>query len=321
MDRTLIKAAQLFGFHPNEAVPLSGGFRNSVYEYGTEDHRFILRITDAARRNKKEIDSELKWIECLHNNGLSVSRPVKSLNDRFIEQTEESFLVSFMKADGAPVNVSSPEQWNPDFFREWGRYTGKMHAISRNGETFIKNLNRQAWNRNHPDILNIERNIPSREIQQKYRSLLTNIWDFKLDNSTYGFIHNDFHQGNFFVHDGKITAFDFDDCAFSWFANDIAVSFYHAFWQGMSVRPDHVEFGTEFIEHFLEGYSKEMQLTKDIIKQIPVFLKMRELFLYALFLQNWDLEHLEDWQAYTLTNLKESIEKELPYSNVDFAKL
>lgn len=81
------------------------------------------------------------------------------------------------------------------------------------------------------------------------------------------------------------------------------------------------QFSKEFWEHFLRGYQQAHTLSKELIEQIPIFLKIREVFLYTLFLEKWNLKHLQDWQAYTLINLKNNIESGKPYSNVNFTEI
>jgi len=115
-----------------------------------------------------------------------------------------------------------------------------------------------------------------------------------------------------------ITLFDFDDCAYHWYAYDIAVSFYHAYWQGTSANPAAVSFGKDFMRDFMAGYKREHSVDKDILLQIPIFLKIRELFLYALFMEKWNVNALEEWQEYTIHQLRESILKEKPHSDIDF---
>jgi len=44
-------------------------------------------------------------------------------------------------------------------------------------------------------------------------------------------IHTDVHAGNFFVDDGRITVFDFDDSSYQWFASDIAIALYYTIWR------------------------------------------------------------------------------------------
>lgn len=85
-------------------------------------------------------------------------------------------------------------------------------------------------------------------------------------------------------------------------------------WTGLSFNPGRTTLPADFLENFLKGYSEENNLKEQIIDQIPMFLKLREIFLYWLFHQRWDLSNLEDWQEYTLVQLRKNIENDIiPY--------
>ncbi|PFH88036.1 hypothetical protein COI44_10640 [Bacillus sp. AFS088145] len=72
--------------------------------------------------------------------------------------------------------------------------------------------------------------------------------------------------------------------------------------------------------YFFKGYKLENLLCKDIVKQIPIFLKLREIFLHHLFVQKWDLNRLEDWHKYTLIDLENKIKNDVPYADIiDFS--
>lgn len=314
-DQIFLIAAREFGFENGTLI--TGGFQNQVYEYEDRGFRRILRISDANRRSRKEIQSELNWLSFLNQKGISVCRAIKSKNGNLLVEGDDRIAVSFEKAPGCPVNVSSQGEWNGRFFKEWGRYVGRIHSLSKQPE--VQRLFRPRWREDHPDILNLEMQIQDRIVKEKYLKLLRKLKSFTINNDNFGLIHNDFHQGNFFVYNGNITAFDFDDCAYYWFANDIAVAFYHAYWQGTSFRPDIQNFGDFFIDHFFQGYTETNKLTAEIINQIPVFLKIREVFLYHLFVSSWDMSKLEDWQRVTLKSIKDSIVNETPYSDVLFS--
>lgn len=136
-------------------------------------------------------------------------------------------------------------------------------------------------------------------------------------SDSFGLIHNDFHQGNLIIDDETITVIDFDDCSFNWFAQDLAVFFYHAYWQNSSFNGGDAVFIEKFLKAFFKGYKTENTLHDDSIKQIPIFLKLREIYLYQLFLKSWDSSNLEDWQEYTLNDLKDKIKSRAPYAGIE----
>jgi amicoumacin kinase len=311
-------------YNGNHLVKLTGGFQNNVFQYRFGNELRILRVTNSNHRDLESIKGELEFIQCLSNAGVPVSCPLISAKGHLIEEFQQDnqtyFLTAFTKAKGTPIEVTNLDVWNKELFRNWGRTLGKMHTFSSKNYEKFQTLKRPAWSgldeRGKTFI-----SSKSIEAYKAYQNLLDQINAFPTVNGTFGLIHNDFHQGNLFVNEGQIHIFDFDDCSFNWFAQDIAVSFYHAIWQGMSFNPGNDNFPFEFISYFLDGYSQEKNLHKEIVKQIPLFLKFREFFLYILFNEKWDFHHLEDWQAYTIKDLFYRIENDIPYTNVNFDML
>jgi amicoumacin kinase len=303
----------LYGHPKGELVPINDGFHNKVYSSGN----LIFRVSPSERRKPYEIMNELALIKGLYEFGLPVSLPVRSVHERLVETIGEHHnVVAFEKAKGTPIDVTNRDVWNKELFYHWGKLMGNIHKAGQ----AIK-VNRPIWTVNQPDLLNLLPKISSEPIAEKYKQLLNELVNFPLNPDLFGLIHNDFHQGNMFVKEGRLTVFDFDDCAYHWFAYDFAASFYHAYWQASSFTPEDKEFSRVFWENFLKGYKQVRTINKELIQQIPIFLKIREIFLYTLFLEKWDLENLEDWQEYTITNIKHNIESGIPYSNVNFSEM
>ncbi|EGG34281.1 phosphotransferase [Paenibacillus sp. HGF5] len=57
---------------------------------------------------------------------------------------------------------------------------------------------------------------------------LTKLTSLPKSKDTYGLTHTDFHQSNFYLHNGDIYLFDFDDCGYTYFVNDIANGWFNA---------------------------------------------------------------------------------------------
>ena len=173
--------------------------------------------------------------------------------------------------------------------------------------------------------------------------MMEHLQNLPRDKTSYGLIHQDAHQNNFFMDaDGKLTLFDFDDCAYSWFINDIAiVLFYISFDAEELGFPDAASFTHEFLVHFLLGYRRAYSLSPAWLKGIPVFLKLRELELYAVVhrdfqidgVEHWLLEKFQQipgfdvnpgnnqWIANFMHNRKPRIDQGLPFIDYDFESL
>jgi len=100
--------------------------------------------------------------------------------------------------------------------------------------------------------------------------------------------------------------------------NDIAiVLFYAALGQ-----EDMPQFTREFMTHFLHGYRQENNLDPKWFKEIPYFLKLREIDLYAVIHRSFDVENIKDpWVAYYMRGRKQRIEEDIPFIDFHFEEL
>jgi Ser/Thr protein kinase RdoA (MazF antagonist) len=237
--------------------------------------------------------------------------------DHNLGKEDERVITYFEYINGKQIDVTNPNHWNIQLFEKWGKELGKMHSLVKKYK--LSEVHRPVWSPNRVDVFGIrDQLVPTmKEIYDKHMEKLL---QFQVKSDTFGLIHNDFHQGNIILVGNTPFIVDFDDCAFNWFAQDIATAFYHAYWQQNSFNQMNEQFIKPFLTSFFKGYKLENLLHNDIVKQIPVFLKLREIFLYHLFVQKWDLNRLEEWQKYTLIDLENKINNDLPYANItDFS--
>ncbi|MDR7071778.1 phosphotransferase enzyme family protein [Fictibacillus barbaricus] len=319
----LTQAAALYGTIPEKLQPINEGFQNKIYQFSKNNTKWILRITTGKHKSHNLIQGELDYILFLKRCGLSVSEPVLSIKGNLIEKIQcngESYYCSaFVKAEGGHIRVQDPAQWNASLFKSWGELLGRIHKAGKQYEIELKDsqVKRPRWSEEHPYNHELFLKVKPGAVKDKYESVVSALRTFTMDANHFGLIHNDYHQGNIFVKDGTITVFDFDDCCYFWFAYDIAAAFYHAYWQHTSYNEADLTFDQTFLVPFMKGYAEGNTLTEEIIDQVPLFLKLRELFLYQLFHKVWDINQLEDWQAYTINNLEKNIETNTVYAGLD----
>ena len=194
-----------------------------------------------------------------------------------------------------------------------------MHALSKR---YVP-LN-PAWQRPHWDdaiMLDVERHLPASEavIVERFRTLMSYLEALPRDRESYGLVHFDAHGGNLFIDDtGGITLFDFDDCNYSWFANDIAIVLFYK----IVNRADAAALTQEFMSYFLQGYRRENWLDPAWLKEIPHFLKLREIDLYAIIHRSFDVHNLDDpWCARYMRGRRSRIEDGIPYVDFGFESL
>ncbi len=296
------------------------GFESFIFEFQRDAKDYILRITHSLRRSEALICGEVDWINFLADGGVAVARAIPSALGKLVEtiadpqdspQGGHFLATAFVKAPGErPWLVG----WTPERYVLYGQLLGKMHTLAENYHP------NPAWKRPEWDddsMEFVERYLPASEsiAKQKYRAICEHLHSLPKDKTCYGLVHQDAHQSNFLMtEDGAITLFDFDDCAYSWFANDIAIVLFY-----ISVEEDDAPAFTQtFMTHFLRGYRQFHALDEKWLKEIPTFLKLRELELYAVMHRDFDVENIDnEWCAHFIRGRKQKIEQDLPF--IDFA--
>ena len=194
-----------------------------------------------------------------------------------------------------------------------------MHSLAKDFTPSDPAFRRLKWDREVPstfdDLPEIEATVVSR-----YLELVEHFRGLPRSRDSYGLIHVDFHSGNFFVDDGRITLFDFDDCQYSWFIYDIAMSIFYALTVDC-VSDEDIQKGIAFFQNFMKGYRSENLLDPKWLREIPYFLRFREVDLYMAILRSGELEELGAWGQAYMNNRREKIESRRPYAPIDFASL
>lgn len=322
-DEIINEAILRYGIE-KEKLKFINDFENYIYEYEKDNQYYILRLTHSSHRTEQLVNGELDWIFYLHKKGANVCNPVFSNNNRLVERIEAKssyFLATaFEKAQGQHVNVNDEVLWNSDLFEKWGQTVGKMHALTKNYRPI--NVNCKRFELPEDDLYeNGGTYIKAygQEFVKKHHDLMKWYSSLHKDIDAYGLIHTDVHHGNFFVNQKDITVFDFDDCAYSWFINDIAIVLFYVTW-GMpsNESSNRVQFAKEFFKHFLKGYSLENSLDPHWLETIPNFLKLREIIVFAVLNKKWDLENCNERQKDLLEDMRYKIENDIPYLDIDF---
>lgn len=305
-----------YGIADNQLRPLKA-FESFIYEFARGPHAYILRLSHSLRRSEALIQGEVDWINDLADGGVSVARAVPSESGRLVEVVDDrqggQFLATaFVKAPGKPPW----DLWSPALYERYGRLLGSIHARTRHYHPANPAWVRPAWN--DPRMEFVERYLPASEVgaRRAYQAVLDHLASLPRDNTSYGLIHQDAHGSNFLVDEtGTLTLFDFDDCVYSWFVNDIAIALFYT----VQDADDWPAFTREFMTHFWRGYRQAYALDPRWLREIPVFLKLRELELYAVVHRDFDVSAIDHvWIARFMRERKQRIEQGAPFIDFDF---
>jgi amicoumacin kinase len=310
---------QRYGISNGQIRPLDA-FESFIYEFKRGPDAFILRISHSLRRSENLIRGEVDWTNHLAAGGVSVARAVASATGQWVEPIEDGLGGQFLATAFVKAPGCSPwELWSPELYETYGKLLGSMHALAEGYQPPHPEWKRPEWDDEIMEF--VDRYLPPSETltRAKYQLLCDHLRSLPKGDSTYGLIHQDAHGSNLFVDEsGAITLFDFDDCAYSWFINDIAIVLFYIVMDA----EDWPAFTRQFMTHFLRGYRQEHRLDPKWLQEIPVFLKMREMELYAVMHRDFDVSDIDNaWCARFMRDRKFKIEHEVPFIDFDFESL
>lgn len=290
-----------------------GGFNNYVYEYQKDSNSYILRIAKDSLRDPGAIRGEVDWINYLYNQGLNVCYAINSARNNLVEvmETEEHnySIVAFIKAQG---RRPTDQDWNKNLFYKMGQLVGKMHNLTKDYQPTRSRDKRPEWDDELDNFIAKHRKLLDIDILDKFNELRQYPEGFSKDKDSYGLVHCDVHAGNFFIgNTGQLQLFDFDDSQYSWYVEDIAMALFYGIFDKGQEKKD-IEEAQYFYNHFMDGYSSQNSIDKKWLKEIPYFLKQREINLYIAFMGAGmlNVEFMKDRRFL--------IENDIPYIDINF---
>ncbi len=299
-------------------IHLLDGFESFMFEFDRADQPGILRIGHSLRRTPALIQAEVDWINYLAEGGAGVARALFSVRGSLVEAVDDGqggqFLVTaFAKAPGRHPGKA---EWTPVLHETYGQLIGCMHALSQRYTPPHPACVRYHWD--DEANISVSQFLPGEDghIAAQFDALLTYLKVLPRDPAGYGMIHQDAHGGNFFVDEaGCITLFDFDDCCYGHYIYDLAMVIFYA----IANRSDLPSAAREFLPPFMRGYRRENRLNPAWMKEIPFFLKLREIDLYATIHRSWGPGPYEDaWTRRYMTGRRERLVADLPFVDFDF---
>lgn len=287
-----------------------GDFENYVFSATTPDGaKRVLRVTHSSHRTKEQIEEEMGFLDHLAKNAVSVARPYMSRAGSFVEAIEVengSFFGSLFEFVPGEHVKPGDAAWNEQLFFAWGKAIGRMHALAVDypqARHRLQWLDDEAWI--HKEI-DAELKCHAAEIFGAVELLLR-------DRTSFGLIHSDVHQGNFFYDGTAVHIFDFDDLNYHFFIHDLAMVIYYAFLNRYALPADEKTNLAQFhLKHLRRGYETEFHLDETWYATIPLFLRLRDVLLYCNFKKKLDGKEISPRLQTLIQSIRERIGKEEP---------
>lgn len=263
---------------------------NAVYWCKNKGNRFFLRFTPAEETSKERILSELEFLKYLRNNGYPAVDTVLSKGNKELEVVNTPwgnfYAVAFKKASGKSIEEISLTK---EIIFGLGKALGSLHKLS-NQYTPLNNK-RKDWKEAMEWMEEVLCKFPNEiEAKNELNLLKDALLELPVTKENFGLVHYDFETDNVFYDEitNAYNPIDFDDAMYHWYAMDIEQTL-------DSLKENISEEQLEAsINHFIDGYRSEYNLSQDMLTLLPLFRRYGDLYGYIRLLysieEKWNNE-------------------------------
>jgi Ser/Thr protein kinase RdoA (MazF antagonist) len=257
---------------------------NDTYILTAGQDKYIFRVYRADRRNRTEISFELDLLQDLYEKKVKVSVPIARRDGLMLnifpvpEGIRYGVLFSFAIGEERPIRTQEDSG-------SIGRAVAQIHHAADSFTTTYKRPELDLVHLIDKPLCIIQSHLVHRpgdfvflhELVMRLREKLNVHVAQGLD---WGICHGDLH-GNTnvaFAADGQLTHYDFDICGYGWRAYDIA-----EFRLAREIHSGHDQNEVEGLWNaFLAGYQATRRLSENDIEAVPLFVALRQLWLFGL---------------------------------------
>jgi Ser/Thr protein kinase RdoA (MazF antagonist) len=267
---------------------------NDTYMVSSTEGKFIFRVYSLNWRTIHEINEEIRFVNHLKEQGISVSYPIVDNSGKYIHEFEAPeglrYGVMFSYAEGEKLHNYSAEQHSIV-----GVLMANFHKVSEN--YFLQRTHYTLRNLLIEPLDELKKFLPEKTEEFVYMQslqsyLLKELQEVNEVELSKGTVHMDIWFDNINISkDGLITLFDFDFCGNGWLAIDIA---YYILQLSFVEREDSI--CKEKTAAFLEGYGSVRIISEEEKRILP----MLGLCCYFFYLGN-QVRRFDNWSNYFLS--------------------
>ena len=241
---------------------------NDTYLVSTPEKRYIFRVYSFQWRTRTEISEELRWLQHLRDNGISVSYAIPDLENTWIHSFAapegERFGVLFSFAEGHKVL-----NFDAETHHRVGKLMAEMHLLARDFS-----LQRVTYTEKElliDSLVQLSRFLPADTEEMQYMKSVQEYLVTELQNADQtqlrkGAVHLDLWFDNMNITTaGEVTFFDFDFCGNGWLCLDMA----YYMLQIHSTEKDDTERELKTAQ-FLAGYESVTPVSDEEKRLIPI---------------------------------------------------
>ena len=280
---------------------------DEMYRCEGKEGTYYARITNY--KTYQEQLEEIRWTDYLHQQGLSVSPTIASRNGKPIEQIKLDGVKLVVLYEAAPGVHPPKSLWKASLLKELGRQIGKLHRLSKAYQKEEKVVHIKEWHQN--EEYNFLKYIPKEQtkIRRIAEEVLIAVKNLPKNDTAYGLIHGDLWLENILVDPlSKLTMVDFQDCEKHYLMFDLAVPIYSAVEYSFDGNGNITDYARSVTDAILNGYREEHHLSEEMLKTLPLLIKLKEIFEYSLMYMYWDPANLTEDQLRIMNHCRLRIE-------------
>jgi Ser/Thr protein kinase RdoA (MazF antagonist) len=323
-DEDLEKLLAPFGVEPAVCNFLSCS-QNYVYSCSGGSMASLIRISTDRHRTLPEVDGEMKWLNFLASGNLRVCRPIPSLAGNLTEQLRidgRHFIVC--RFEKAPGDKPKRKDLTPQTYFALGQMLGRMHAASCEYHRFHAPLHRMTWDRSRLLNEDVDACKPplTRDFYESLHQLMADIQVMPQHPQGYGMIHSDVSFGNCHLDGKDLWLFDFDNCEYGHFLQDLATVLYDSVYCKVVNEVERKNLNhamkSRWLE-FLNGYRSVRDLPCFDLHQLENFFLLREAVIYIHYHRVLDLQAISPSFHEGMNQMRRNVEGRT--HEVDFSQM
>ena len=290
--------------------------QNYVYKAQLKNNCVIVRVSWGRHRDQKQVDAELKWIDHLTKNGIRACRPICSNEGKLshsIEIAGKTAIVTIFEY--APGRQVERKFANESTFESLGRLTGTMHAAAFELNQAGGVIERPSWTDSRLLKQDLEacRQALSDSFATSVEEMVGRISRIPKRPESFGIVHGDINFANIFEDGQKFWIFDFDNCEYGYFVQELAT----VLWDSIYCK-ELREFADSGLnrriellwEAFLRGYSETSPLKEINLNQLKDFFLLRESIIYVHFHRTLELSKISESFRRGLEVMRRNVEEQ-----------
>lgn len=260
---------------------------SDVYLVQTETRPYILRVSHHHWRTRSDIDFELELLAFFRDRRLPVAYPLETRDGELMVPLTapegERYVALFVHAEGevpvGDVNVNQSHLLGETLARI--HRTARLFRCRHHREPLSLEF---LFDRSYAAIAPFFEDRPQdrQYLEDAIASSKDSLQDLPQDDPHWTICWGDPHSGNaHFTPDGRVTLFDFDQCAYGWRAFDVAKFLHIALRTGISRRVR---------DAFLDGYESVSPLDDAEVTAFQPLMQAAHFWSWAIALNNTSLD-------------------------------